>query len=63
MGILDDSYEASKYKDILIRNWKQHCERFNDFLIHEDNYNQVASQKTLKEDVNWKQHYFRESCH
>lgn len=47
MDILEDSYEISKYKDILIRNWKQHCERKDDFLLDSDNYNEVINRYTF----------------
>jgi hypothetical protein len=47
MDILSDSYDLEKYKDILIRNWKQHCERKDDFLLDSDNYNEVFNRYTF----------------
>ena len=47
MDILEDSYDIKKYKDILIRNWKQHCERKDDFLLDSDNYNEIINKHTF----------------
>lgn len=55
MNILADSYDITKYKEILIRNWKQHCERKDDFLLDSDNYNEIISRyKFLLKDKNVK---------
>jgi hypothetical protein len=55
MSILEDSYDINKYKDALIRNWKQHCERFEDYRIHNNDYNEgIDRYKFLLTDRNVK---------
>jgi hypothetical protein len=50
MNILDNTYDIKKYKDALIRNWKQHCERGKEFnMIRTDDDVDVLDSFILKD--------------